>query len=358
MGYDDCLNKKLIKFFLSLFFLFLLTIPVSQSAQAGTFCFCHNLDDNDMGNDICTAANAFDELKGTNHFQHYLCYLCNEVCPGDHPDCGLCEGYDDPMCSVADLRGKCSGCGNNLFEPELGEQCEDGNNTNGDGCDEDCQLECESDAECNDGNPCTDDVCSQETFKCTNEPNENACSDGDMCTGGDTCSEGECLGTPIDGDEDGTPDCEDLCPKDPNKTEPGVCGCGVADTDADGDGTPDCNDNCVDDPNKTEPGVCGCGVADTDADGDGTPDCNDNCPDNPDKVEPGICGCAIADQDSDGDGIVDCIDECPEDPNKIELGSCGCGVPDTDTDGDGIADCNERPRCTNLHDLLRHGMSR
>jgi hypothetical protein len=107
-------------------------------------------------------------------------------------------------------------------------------------------------------------------------------------------------------------DC-DQCPNDPNKTEPGICGCGVPDTDSDGDGTPDCNDNCPDDPAKTEPGVCGCGVADTDSDGDGTPDCNDNCPSDPNKTEPGICGCGIPDTDSDGDGIPDCIDIDDED---------------------------------------------
>lgn len=44
--------------------------------------------------------------------------------------------------------------------------------------------------------------------------------------------------------------------------------------DTDGDGTPDCSDNCPSDPDKTDPGVCGCGVADTDTDGDGTPDCS------------------------------------------------------------------------------------
>ncbi|MCU0662811.1 MAG: peptidoglycan DD-metalloendopeptidase family protein [Myxococcota bacterium] len=52
----------------------------------------------------------------------------------------------------------------------------------------------------------------------------------------------------------------DNCPSDPNKTEPGLCGCGVADTDGDKDGTPNCKDSCPSDPSKTSPGVCGCGV--------------------------------------------------------------------------------------------------
>ncbi len=65
--------------------------------------------------------------------------------------------------------------------------------------------------------------------------------------------------------------------------------------DRDGDGTPDCMDGCPDDANKTEPGVCGCGVADDDSDGDGVADCNDNCP----------CIINPGQQDSDGDGIGD-----------------------------------------------------
>ena len=38
------------------------------------------------------------------------------------------------------------------------------------------------------------------------------------------------------------PQVEDCCPTDANKTDPGVCGCGVADDDSDRDGTPNCMD--------------------------------------------------------------------------------------------------------------------
>ena len=151
----------------------------------------------------------------------------------------------------------------------------------------------------------------------------------------------------------------DNCPGDPNKSDPGICGCGVTDTDTDTDGTMDCNDDCPNDPGKTIPGLCGCGVSDEDSDADGTPDCNDgcdsmidsdgdgtgdcdeNCPNDSDKFEPGICGCGLADTDSDTDGVLDCIDNCPADPEKTEAGVCGCGITDIDSDSDGTLDCND-----------------
>jgi len=75
-----------------------------------------------------------------------------------------------------------------------------------------------------------------------------------------------------------------------------VCGCGVADTDSDNDGTPNCNDLCPNDPNKVAPGFCGCGVSDIDTDGDGIRDCVDNCD--------AIANPTQADCDSDGVGDV------------------------------------------------------
>ncbi|MFQ5430434.1 MAG: choice-of-anchor D domain-containing protein [Phycisphaerae bacterium] len=52
-------------------------------------------------------------------------------------------------------------------------------------------------------------------------------------------------------------------------------------TDADGDGLIDDCDGCPNDPDKGEPGTCGCGVSDLDADGDGLANCEDAFPDDP-----------------------------------------------------------------------------
>ncbi|MEJ7601184.1 MAG: MYXO-CTERM sorting domain-containing protein, partial [Kofleriaceae bacterium] len=118
-------------------------------------------------------------------------------------------------------------------------------------------------------------------------------------------------------------------------------------TDSDLDGACDGADGCPQDPEKVEPGACGCGVVDdpTDGDGDGTADCSDGCPLDPDKAAPGTCGCGVVESDGDGDadgdadGVIDCFDQCPWSAHKSEPGVCGCGAEDLDTDGDGSVDC-------------------
>jgi uncharacterized repeat protein (TIGR01451 family)/CSLREA domain-containing protein len=70
-----------------------------------------------------------------------------------------------------------------------------------------------------------------------------------------------------DSDGDGVPNHEDGCPDDPNKTEPLVCGCGLADADADDDGSLSCRD-CNDEDASTNPDASEtCDGRDNDCDG-------------------------------------------------------------------------------------------
>ncbi len=115
----------------------------------------------------------------------------------------------------------------------------------------------------------------------------------------------------------------------------------VGELDQDGDGVSDTMDECPVDPDKTEAGTCGCGIADTDADNDGIMDCRDGCPSDPYKMVAGDCGCGVEDTDTDKDGVVDCNDGCPSDENKTVSGDCGCGLPEIDSDNNEIPDCIE-----------------
>ena len=178
----------------------------------------------------------------------------------------------------------------------------------------------------------------------SSESSTDLCLDDPEKTSPGVCG---CGVADIDTDGDSVLDCEDLCPEDPNKTVPLQCGCGVAEVDLDNNTIPDCldetSDLCPEDPDKTRPGICGCGVLDADTDGDTIPDCRDYCPEDPAKTTPGTCGCGIEDSDLDNNTIPDClgenIDLCPEDPAKTLPGVCGCGVADEDTDGDTLPDC-------------------
>ena len=145
-----------------------------------------------------------------------------------------------------------------------------------------------------------------------------------------------------DTDSDGTIDCSDECPEDPNKSLTGDCGCGIPETDTDSDGTMDCTDGCPSDPAKVNPGACGCGVADTDSDGDTYADCVDGCPNDANKIGPGACGCGAPDVDSDGDGTLDCLDPCPSGPNPGQ--ACDDGDPATSNDMvDALCNCTGTP---------------
>ena len=90
-------------------------------------------------------------------------------------------------------------------------------------------------------------------------------------------------------------------------------------------------DLCPDDPQKLEPGVCGCNVPDQDSDADGSADCVDACP-------------LDAAGDSDGDGVCDSLDRCPGKNDGIDVD--GNGTPDGCQECVFAADCADGNACT------------
>jgi hypothetical protein len=87
----------------------------------------------------------------------------------------------------------CPLCGNGVVNPD--EQCDDGNNADGDCC----------------------------SATCSKEPNGNPCSDGDPCTLGDTCVAGACVGTPPCGDGVVDAACGEDCDLPDDGACPGLC---------------------------------------------------------------------------------------------------------------------------------------
>ncbi|MCO6436961.1 MAG: hypothetical protein J5J06_07730 [Phycisphaerae bacterium] len=106
-----------------------------------------------------------------------------------------------------------------------------------------------------------------------------------------------------DGDSDGVIDACDNCPMSTNSDQADIDGDGKGNVcdpcpvdfldDRDGDGACDSDEACPFDPNKIDPGVCGCGVADVDSDGDTVADCVDQCANVDDRVYAPGCAEAI-----------------------------------------------------------------
>ena len=59
-------------------------------------------------------------------------------------------------------------CGDAFPDTGGGEECDDGNDVSGDGCEDDCTYSCHSDNECADSYGCTTDRCDPVLHRCTN----------------------------------------------------------------------------------------------------------------------------------------------------------------------------------------------
>ncbi|MDI7269688.1 MAG: hypothetical protein QME96_17000, partial [Myxococcota bacterium] len=84
-------------------------------------------------------------------------------------------------------------CGDGIADLQLGEECDDGNDTPGDGCEDDCLYTCHAAEDCDDENECTRNACLPGGTGriCIVEPAVgDPCDDGNPCTEGDTCDAG------------------------------------------------------------------------------------------------------------------------------------------------------------------------
>lgn len=113
----------------------------------------------------------------------------------------------------------------------------------------------------------------------------------------------------------------DRCPEDPNKTLPGICGCGTPDVDTDFDNLADCDDNC--------PTVANLDQKNGDIDTRG--DACDNCPtvSNPSQ------------SNSDTDSLGDVCDNCPAVPNENQKDADGDSVGNACDNCVAIANTNQ-----------------
>lgn len=133
---------------------------------------------------------------------------------------------DDTPCPTVSLDGgRCRGgicvpltCPDGMLDP--GEECDDGNRVDGDGCDVDCMFSCHTHADCATV-PCATSTCDAATHACT-PPVAMTCPPGDDC-GAYVCNDatGMCDHFEHDSDLDGYPACGGDCFDEDGLVNPG-----------------------------------------------------------------------------------------------------------------------------------------
>lgn len=174
----------------------------------------------------------------------------NEVCDTARHLCvGGSTAIDETPCmSAAVDEGECRsgtcvprGCGDESVEGT--EECDDGNQVSGDGCEPTCTYTCEEDGECDDNNVCNGaETCDVEMHACV-AGTALECDGKDECTQGSCDPERGCQLVPVDADGDGYPPDSLACGSDCDDTRadvnPGqVELCDEVDQDCDGDPQP------------------------------------------------------------------------------------------------------------------------
>lgn len=244
--------------------------------------------------------------------------------PGEQCDDGNEDNGDvcNAACALA--------CGNRWVEPSAGEACDDGNRVDGDGCSSTCELETppcgdsagcpvcgdgalESPEACDDGNTAAADGCAPD---CALE-----CGDGQMQVG-ELCEDGGV--TPFDGCDarcawecgNGTLEPQETC-DDHNRTRGD--GCDAACLVECGNHRPDPNEDC-DDGNVVSGD--GCSATCTSECGDGALGLLEPC----DPSVPGTTGCSPYCTFTCGDGARDGWEQC-DDMNTDPTDGCdACNV--------------------------------
>ncbi|MBW2463286.1 MAG: DUF4215 domain-containing protein [Deltaproteobacteria bacterium] len=170
-------------------------------------CDDANLIEGDGCDNDCTfSCEASVDCDDGNSCTRDVCSAAN-VCQASTPfgDGSACDRDMDPVTRDICLRATClpSLCGDGFVDPATlpAEECDDGNLTNGDGCDADCTFTCSADIDCADLEACNGtETCNLARHSCV--PG-TPLADGASCPGGQCASE-TCLfvvdgGVPSDG---------------------------------------------------------------------------------------------------------------------------------------------------------------